>query len=60
MKVKCKDEPITVKFEHEAIWIDQETAMHLNAERVQLGKAKEVRALIKALKKVAKDIGWKL
>lgn len=60
MKVKCKDEPITVKFEHEAIWINQETSMHLQPESVQLAKAKEVRALIKALKKVTKDIGWKV
>ena len=58
MKVKCEGEPITVKFECEAIWINQETAMHLQPESIQLAKAKEVRALIKALKKVAKELGW--
>ena len=60
MKVKCEDEPIKVKFDCESIWINQKTAIHLLPESIQLGKAKEVRALIKALKKVAKDIGWKV
>jgi hypothetical protein len=34
--------------------------MHLLPESIQLGKAKEVRDLIKALKKVAGDMGWKV
>ena len=60
MKVKCKGEPIKVKFDYEAIWINQKTAMHLLPESIQLGKAKEVRDLIKALKKVAGEMGWKV